>query len=190
MQRHALTHMHTIENSCARRGLLERAPVSQKSQKCGSLKQVFFFFSVFIEQFEKWMVIRMWKKKNNTTWRADPAELRQYERGKSKKEVKDSDMLPYSYLHLFLALQMCLWLDCSEHRQFCGTLPAARALGLAAAPVNPVGVFPLPGLRAGSCPREGCWQCQLEQLMLACWQYSSGSKENGGWRYFLIAFML
>lgn len=51
MQRHALMHMHTTQKFSARRGLLERAPVSQKSQKCGSLKQ--FVFPVFLEQFEK-----------------------------------------------------------------------------------------------------------------------------------------
>lgn len=167
MQRHALMHTHTTQNFSARRGLLERAPVSQKITKMWLSEAV--CFPSFPRAVWKVEGNKNVKKKNPTTWRADPAELGHYKRDKSKKEAKDSNMLPSSYLHLFLALEVCLWLDCSEHRQFCGTLPAARALGLAAAPMNPVGVFPLPVLRAGSCPTGGCWQCQLEQLMLACW---------------------
>lgn len=100
MQRHALTHTHTIQNSCARRGLLERAPVSQKSQKCGSLKQVFFFFSVFIEQFEKWMVIRMWKKKQHNMSR--PCRARAIREREIKERSKGLRHAPFFISSLVL----------------------------------------------------------------------------------------
>lgn len=166
MQRHALMHTHTTQNFSARRGLLERAPVSQKITKMWLSEAVCF------PSFPR----AVWKvegnknvKKKNPQHEEQTLQSSGITRGTNQRKRQRTQTCSLLHIFTWSTLEVCLWLDCSEHRQFCGTLPAARALGLAAAPMNPVGVFPLPVLRAGSCPTGGCWQCQLEQLMLACW---------------------